>query len=154
MTGGVFGDGQGLERVAGEGLEDGVAVGVGVGAGAAQGDEEFVDGGAGVRAQGLRLDAFEDAGAVAALAFREPAEGGATGLYRGRFDVSGAGDASLRLPGWVRGFVWVNGLCLGRYWAAGPQESLYVPGPVLREGGNEVWVLELDRAGGRFAEFG
>jgi hypothetical protein len=26
----------------------------------------------------------------------------------------------------------------------GPQDSLFVPGPVLREGGNEVWVLELE----------
>lgn len=48
VAGGVFGDGEGLEGVAGEGGEDGVAVGVGVGAGAAQGDEEFVDGGAGL----------------------------------------------------------------------------------------------------------
>jgi hypothetical protein len=29
----------------------------------------------------------------------------------------------------------------------GPQESLFVPGPVLREGANEVWVLELEGAG-------
>ncbi|WP_455361050.1 glycoside hydrolase family 35 protein [Streptomyces sp. SYSU K21746] len=104
----------------------------------------------GVRARGLRLDAFEDAEAVAKVAFREPA--GPTGLYRGGFEVAGAGDASLRLPGWVRGFVWVNGFCLGRYWAAGPQDALYVPGPALREGGNEVWVLELEGAGERFAE--
>ncbi|NEB74609.1 beta-galactosidase, partial [Streptomyces sp. SID14478] len=57
------------------------------------------------------------------------------------------GDARLELPDWTRGFVWVNGFCLGRYWSVGPQDSLYVPGPVLREGGNEVWVLETERAG-------
>lgn len=57
--------------------------------------------------------------------------------------MSGAGDATLELTGWVRGFVWVNGFNLGRYWSAGPQSSLFVPGPVLREGENEVWVLEL-----------
>lgn len=51
VPGGVFGDGQGLEGVAGEGLEDFVAVGGEVGAGAAQGDEEFVDGGAGLHFQ-------------------------------------------------------------------------------------------------------
>lgn len=60
--------------------------------------------------------------------------------------VRGAGDACLDLPGWTRGFVWINGFNLGRYWSAGPQRSLYVPGPVLREGTNEVWVLELDQA--------
>ncbi|MCI3227232.1 beta-galactosidase family protein [Streptomyces sp. NP-1717] len=101
----------------------------------------------GVRARGLRLDAFDDAAAVAALPFRVPAWPGARGLYRGAFDVESPGDARLSLPGWTRGFVWVNGFCAGRYWAVGPQESLYVPGPVLRAGRNEVWVLELEGAG-------
>ncbi|WP_329115831.1 glycoside hydrolase family 35 protein [Streptomyces sp. NBC_01465] len=96
----------------------------------------------GVRAQGLRLDSFDDAAAVAKLPFA-PVEGGERGLYRGTFEVRGVGDASLELPGWGRGFVWVNGFCLGRYWCAGPQTALYVPGPVLREGENEVWVLEF-----------
>ncbi|MFF3657940.1 glycoside hydrolase family 35 protein [Streptomyces olivochromogenes] len=96
----------------------------------------------GVRARGLRLDAF-DAGGVGRVPFGGlPAEGG-RGLYRGTVEVRGAGDAFLELPGWTRGFVWVNGFCLGRYWSVGPQRSLYVPGPVLREGANEVWVLEL-----------
>ncbi|MFF3337336.1 beta-galactosidase family protein [Streptomyces flavidovirens] len=109
----------------------------------------------GVRARGLSLDAFEDADAVGKVAYRSPeAAVGASGLFRGTFEVRGAGDASLRLPGWERGFVWVNGFCLGRYWAAGPQEALYVPGPVLREGANDVWVLELESAGEPFVEFG
>lgn len=38
----------------------------------------------------------------------------------------------------------MNGFCLGRYWRRGPQETLYVPGPVLRSGPNELVVLELD----------
>ncbi|OEJ27365.1 beta-galactosidase [Streptomyces agglomeratus] len=105
----------------------------------------------GVRARGLSLDSFEDAGAVGKVPYRSP-EAGASGLFRGTFEVRGAGDASLRLPGWERGFVWVNGFCLGRYWAVGPQESLYVPGPVLREGTNEVWVLELESSGERSPE--
>ncbi|MEV1021551.1 beta-galactosidase family protein [Streptomyces sp. NPDC050264] len=100
----------------------------------------------GVRARGLRLDAFTP-DRVASLPSAAPGDG-SRGLYRGSFEVSGPGDAVLELPGWERGFAWVNGFCLGRYWSAGPQGSLYVPGPVLREGVNEVWVLELDRAGG------
>ena len=40
----VLGDGKRPEGVAGQGLQDGVAVGGDVGAGPAQGDEEFVDG--------------------------------------------------------------------------------------------------------------
>ncbi|MFP3990698.1 beta-galactosidase family protein [Streptomyces sp. E11-3] len=99
----------------------------------------------GVRACGLRLDSFADA-AVRDLPW-DTASSGAPGLYRGSLEVRGAGDAKLELPGWTRGFVWVNGFNLGRYWAAGPQTSLYVPGPVLREGVNEVWVLELEGVG-------
>ncbi|WP_199548116.1 beta-galactosidase family protein [Streptomyces sp. N35] len=98
----------------------------------------------GVRAQGLRLDAFDDG--IGAVALRPAGEPGACGLYAGTFEVAGPGDARIELPGWTRGFVWVNGFNLGRYWSAGPQHELYVPGPVLREGANEVWVLELEGA--------
>lgn len=111
----------------------------------------------GVRAKALRLDAFDDAGAVAGLRFGSAGETGRTGLFRGFFEVTGAaetGHAGLELPGWTRGFVWVNGFCLGRYWSVGPQRTLYVPGPVLREGANEVWVLELEDAGAPCVELG
>ncbi|MFI1441204.1 beta-galactosidase family protein [Streptomyces fructofermentans] len=100
----------------------------------------------GVRARALRLDAF-DAG-VGRVPFRARGGEGGPGLYRGTATVSGAGDALLELPGWTRGFVWVNGFCLGRYWSLGPQSSLFVPGPVLREGVNDVWVLEFEEASG------
>lgn len=102
----------------------------------------------GIRARALRLAAFEEAGAVAKVPFRSAEAGGGPGLYRGVAKTSAPGDARLELPGWGRGFVWVNGFCLGRYWSAGPQRSLFVPGPVLRAGANEVWVLELDGAAG------
>ncbi|WNF26490.1 beta-galactosidase [Streptomyces sp. C11-1] len=131
----------------------------------------------GVRARALRLDAFGDADAVAAVPFRPVgAAGGAaglsgagdgaggagrTGLFRGTFvigdgigGIAGVDHAGFELPGWTRGFAWVNGFCLGRYWSAGPQRTLYVPGPVLREGVNEVWVLELEGAGEPWAELG
>ncbi|MYS35356.1 beta-galactosidase/beta-galactosidase [Streptomyces sp. KhCrAH-43] len=109
----------------------------------------------GVRARALRLDAFDEPGAVAGVPF-VPVDGeGGAGLYRGTFDVAaGADHAGLELPGWTRGFVWVNGFCLGRYWSAGPQHTLYVPGPVLRAGVNEVWVLETEGAGAPFVELG
>ncbi|MFJ8646725.1 beta-galactosidase family protein [Streptomyces sp. NPDC093546] len=112
----------------------------------------------GVRARGLRLGAFT-AEAVEKVPFTEVPSGawpgagepgaGEPGLYRAVVEVAGgaAGDAALELPGWTRGFVWVNGFCLGRYWNVGPQRSLFVPGPVLRQGANDVWVLELEGAG-------
>ncbi|MFF3627445.1 beta-galactosidase family protein [Streptomyces sp. NPDC002164] len=126
----------------------------------------------GVRARALRLEAFEEPDALAGVAFEDircageageavraggVGEARRTGLFRGTFEVTGAagtGHAGLELPGWTRGFVWVNGFGLGRYWSSGPQRTLYVPGPVLREGANEVWVLELEDAGAPYAELG
>ncbi|MGW2487832.1 glycoside hydrolase family 35 protein [Streptomyces sp. NPDC001606] len=98
----------------------------------------------GVRARGLDLDAFR--GGVDAVPFGAPPGRGGPGLYRGTAVVRGAGDARLELPGMTRGFAWVNGFGLGRYWSVGPQRTLYVPGPVLREGANDVWLLELQDA--------
>ncbi|MYR71528.1 MULTISPECIES: glycoside hydrolase family 35 protein [unclassified Streptomyces] len=115
----------------------------------------------GVRARALRLDAFEEPGAVAArVPFGEVRGAGGTGLFRGFFDLADLTDApetdhaGLELPGWTNGFVWVNGFCLGRYRSVGPRHTLYVPGPVLREGANEVWVLELEGAGAPSVELG
>lgn len=111
----------------------------------------------GVRARALRLDAFDGPGALEGVPFVPVDGSGGTGLYRGTFevaDVSGTGHAGFELPGWTRGFVWVNGFCLGRYWAAGPQRTLYVPGPVLRDGINEVWVLEVEGAAAPYVELG
>ncbi|MFJ2885784.1 beta-galactosidase family protein [Streptomyces sp. NPDC087305] len=99
-----------------------------------------------VRARGLRLDTLDALDDVGAVALRELPPDDSPGLYQGTVEVHGTGDALLELPGWTRGFVWVNGFNLGRYWSAGPQRELYVPGAVLREGVNEVWVLELQEA--------
>ncbi len=59
------------------------------------------------------------------------------------FDAAGPGDRFLRLEGWTKGVVFVNGFNLGRYWSRGPQRTLYVPGPLIREGANELAILEL-----------
>ncbi|PSM42125.1 glycosyl hydrolase [Streptomyces dioscori] len=96
----------------------------------------------GVRARALRLDAF-DAG-VAGVPFEPVPSRSAPGLYRGTVTVSAPGDARLELPGWTRGFAWLNGFNLGRYWSAGPQPTLHVPAPTLRQGQNEIWLLELE----------
>ena len=42
--------------------------------------------------------------------------------------------------------MWLNGFLLGRYWSAGPTRTLYVPGPLVRAGDNELVVLELHGA--------
>jgi beta-galactosidase len=64
-------------------------------------------------------------------------------FFRGSFEVGEPADTFLALPGWTKGLAWINGICLGRYWQRGPQQSLYVPAPFLRQGKNELVVLEL-----------
>ncbi|OJX75754.1 MAG: beta-galactosidase [Leifsonia sp. 71-9] len=107
----------------------GAGAGLGAGAGAGAG--------AGVR---------EGAGAGAGAGV-----GAAAGFSTARFalDDGEPADAFLALPGFGKGFVWVNGLLLGRYWEIGPQVTLYVPAPVLVAGVNTVTVLELEHAGER-----
>jgi beta-galactosidase len=64
--------------------------------------------------------------------------------WRAGFDVAEPVDHFLSTVAWGKGLAWVNGFCLGRYWRRGPQETLYIPGPVLRPGRNDLVVLELD----------
>ncbi|WP_457101956.1 glycoside hydrolase family 35 protein [Microbacterium sp. P5_E9] len=69
------------------------------------------------------------------------------------FSVDEPADRFLDTDGWGKGIAWVNGFCLGRYWSRPPQRTLYVPGPVLRHGRNELVVLELDGARTDVARF-
>ncbi|MFC4910100.1 glycoside hydrolase family 35 protein [Actinomadura gamaensis] len=73
-------------------------------------------------------------------------------FHRGVLTVDEPRDGYLVLPGWTKGYVWVNGFCLGRYWDRGPQRTLYLPWPLLRAGGNELVVLELDGVADPVAE--
>ncbi|MEV6343026.1 beta-galactosidase family protein [Actinoplanes sp. NPDC051851] len=65
-------------------------------------------------------------------------------FFRVALTVDEPGDTFVALPGWGKGYVWVNGFGLGRFWDRGPQRTLYLPGPLLRTGANEIVVLELD----------
>ena len=64
------------------------------------------------------------------------------GFRRARFRVESPADTFLVLPGATKGFAMVNGFNLGRYWNIGPQQSLYIPGPILRPGQNELIVFD------------
>ncbi|XP_063527713.1 beta-galactosidase-1-like protein 2 isoform X3 [Pongo pygmaeus] len=56
-------------------------------------------------------------------------------------------DTFLKLEGWEKGVVFINGQNLGRYWNIGPQKTLYLPGPWLGSGINQVIVFEETMAG-------
>jgi beta-galactosidase len=65
------------------------------------------------------------------------------GFFRGRFNLHVTGDTFLDTHGWGKGAAWVNGHALGRFWNLGPQQTLYVPGPWLKKGTNELVVFSL-----------
>ena len=69
------------------------------------------------------------------------------------FPAGGPGDRYLRLDGWTKGNAFINGFNLGRYWSRGPQRTLYVPGPLIRPGVNELAILELHGSSTRRVEF-
>lgn len=91
------------------------------------------------------------------LACRHAAAAPAAACCRGNFSIDGTtalrgadghlADTYLAMHGWGKGIAWINSFCLGWFWPSrGPQMTLYVPGPVLREGDNELIVLEVERA--------
>uniref|UniRef100_A0A8D2B0X4 Beta-galactosidase n=1 Tax=Sciurus vulgaris TaxID=55149 RepID=A0A8D2B0X4_SCIVU len=51
-------------------------------------------------------------------------------------------DTFIQLEGWKKGVVFINGQNLGRYWSIGPQGTLYLPGPWLHPGTNEIILFE------------
>ncbi len=69
------------------------------------------------------------------------------GFAVAKLHLEETGDAFIALPGFGKGFVWVNGFLLGRYWEIGPQLTLYLPAPLLRAGHNTITVLELEHRG-------
>jgi beta-galactosidase len=64
-------------------------------------------------------------------------------FYRATINVEQPGDTFLDMRPWGKGFAWVNGHNLGRYWNIGPQQTMYVPGPWLKPGKNEIVILDL-----------
>lgn len=65
------------------------------------------------------------------------------GFYKGYFTTNSNADTYLNLSNWGKGLVWVNGICIGRYWNVGPTQTMYVPGCWLKKGKNEVIVFDL-----------
>ncbi|KAF1007500.1 MAG: Beta-galactosidase [Luteibacter sp.] len=72
-----------------------------------------------------------------------PTRGGV--FFKGNLHVDSPGDVYVDMADWDKGYLWVNGRLLGRYWRIGPQQRLYCPGPWLKAGDNEVMVLDLHR---------
>ena len=63
-------------------------------------------------------------------------------LFKGAFKAVPGVDTFIDMKNLHKGNVWINGFNIGRYWEIGPQETLYIPGELLREE-NTIHVLEL-----------
>jgi hypothetical protein len=55
------------------------------------------------------------------------------------------GDCYIDMSDWDKGYLWVNGKLLGRYWRIGPQQRLYCPASWLARGTNELLVFDMHR---------
>ncbi|MCW0394331.1 Beta-galactosidase [Xanthomonas sacchari] len=66
-------------------------------------------------------------------------------FFATEFTLHQPGDVHLDMRDWRKGYLWVNGRLLGRYWDIGPQQCLYCPGAWLRAGANQVLILDLHR---------
>jgi beta-galactosidase len=65
-------------------------------------------------------------------------------FYRGTFNVSSPADTFLDTSSLGKGQVWLNGHALGRFWSVGPQKTLYLPGPWLKSGANEIVIFDVE----------
>lgn len=68
------------------------------------------------------------------------------GFYQFEFDLSEVTmeDTYLDVSQFGKGIVLVNGFNIGRYWNAGPTESLYIPKHLLNEGLNKITLFETE----------
>jgi beta-galactosidase len=64
-------------------------------------------------------------------------------FFKGTFDMDQIADTYFDLSDYKKGYVWVNGKNLGRYWEIGPQQRLFCPAGWLKKGTNDVIVLDL-----------
>ena len=63
-------------------------------------------------------------------------------LCKGTFSLTKTGDTFLDMHGFGKGFVFLNGHNLGKYWYIGPQQTIYIPGCWLKKGLNQIEVFD------------
>ncbi len=66
-------------------------------------------------------------------------------FLRGILNIEGeVNDTFIKPDSFKKGLIWINGKLLSRYWDKGPQQTLYLPAPWLKEGVNEIVILEFE----------
>lgn len=70
-----------------------------------------------------------------------------TALFYAALEISDEPkDTFLDMRKWTKGLVIVNGFPIGKYIMLGPQQTLYLPGPFLRKGTNDIVIFEHFKA--------
>ncbi len=73
-------------------------------------------------------------------------DGFSGGHFRAVVRLDKTADTFIDMSKWEKGTVYVNGRNIGRYWNVGPQLSLYCPAPFLKNGENQIDIVELELA--------
>lgn len=68
-------------------------------------------------------------------------------LYKGSFNLTATADTYLDMRSFGKGFVFLNGHNLGKYWQIGAQQTIYVPAVWLNKGKNEIVVFDQLKSG-------
>jgi beta-galactosidase len=92
--------------------------------------------------KGQRGD-YTGSGQPVAPGSKAPLSTDAPSFYRGHFTLTATGDTFLDVRKLTKGALWINGHPIGRFWNIGPQDTLFVPGPWLHKGSNEIVVFDL-----------
>ncbi|MBO5021496.1 MAG: hypothetical protein J6D52_12595 [Clostridia bacterium] len=62
-------------------------------------------------------------------------------FYKGTFKSPEKKDCFIHPKGFTKGFIMVNGFLIGKYWNIGPQLSVYLPYPILKDE-NELIIFD------------
>ncbi len=65
-------------------------------------------------------------------------------ILKTEINIDECHDTFIKLPGFKKGIIILNGRVLSRYWEKGPQKSAYIPAPFLKKGKNEIAVVEFE----------
>lgn len=63
-------------------------------------------------------------------------------FFETTFNLCELADSYISVKNFTKGLVFINGFLLGRYFNLGPQNNLYMPKELLREGVNTITVLD------------
>ncbi|HTV85799.1 MAG TPA: beta-galactosidase [Dyella sp.] len=66
-------------------------------------------------------------------------------FFKAFLNLDKLGDCYIDMSEWDKGYLWVNGKLLGRYWRIGPQQRLYCPASWFARGSNELLVFDMHR---------